>query len=542
MAIRQQPGKSSGFSIEALKGPAFVLGLVVLMAGIGSLMVVGFDSMTTRILLAVGILLVGVFVAIDPEEIGRRLTAPGTLYSGNTLLIGAIVLAILAFANVLGSRRHERWDLTSNQQYTLSEQTANVLRELKQPVQAIAFYPEQGFGKQNVQDQLREYEVRSDGKFSVRFVDPETEPAAFQQYNLKEYPITLLVMGDRRQNVTGTREQDFTTGLIKLVNPAPKKLYFVTGHNERRVDSFSQTSYSQLKTGLESENFTVDNLTLAGVQSVPEDATVVVLAEPRVALTDDEKQMLQDYLGRAGKLLLITGPSLPNAPQVSLNDFVSKYGVEIGTQPVLDPALNFRGDAFVPVVSTYQSHKITDDLAGLATFYPLTTNVNAPSEPPRGVTVSKLIQTSDRSWLETSTEWAQQGQAPRFDEGTDPRGPHTIALAIETDAENPPPSQSPSGDQTDAAKPKTRLVVLGSANTFANQYISAVPSGNRDLFLNAANWLSGDEELISIRPKQQDQRQVFVSGWQANLVLYSTWIFLPAIVLAAGAAVWWARR
>ena len=66
--------------------------------------------------------------------------------------------------------------------------------------------------------------------------------------------------------------------------------------------------------------------------------------------------------------------------------------------------------------------------------------------------------------------------------------------------------------------------------------------GNRDFFLNAANWLAESEELISIRAKPTDNRTLFLTSAQQNTILYSTTLFLPLLVLGLGAAVWWGRR
>jgi len=66
--------------------------------------------------------------------------------------------------------------------------------------------------------------------------------------------------------------------------------------------------------------------------------------------------------------------------------------------------------------------------------------------------------------------------------------------------------------------------------------------GNVDLFMNAVGWLAEEEELISIRPKPPQQRQVVLTAPQARGIIYSSAVFVPALVLAAGALVWWQRR
>ena len=53
-----------------------------------------------RILVAGGVLLLGIYVALDPEDVWAKLTGRGALYSGNTLLIAAAALVILGLVNV----------------------------------------------------------------------------------------------------------------------------------------------------------------------------------------------------------------------------------------------------------------------------------------------------------------------------------------------------------------------------------------------------------------------------------------------------------
>ena len=525
MALRTKPGFK--FSIDMLKGPALGLGVVLLLAGLGAWMINGFDT-PTRILLAVGVLLVGVFVAIEPEAVWRRLTSPGTLYSGNTLLLGAIAIGILALLNVVANNRHQRWDLTSNQQYSLSDQTLQVLSDLPQPVQLTAFY--QTEGRQVAADLLREYETRSNGRVSVEFVDPDQEPARAQQAGIREYGTTVLTMGDRTQTVTGSRESDFTTGLLRLVNPTQKKIYFTTGHNERKVDNADRESYGQMRTSLQSDNYIVETLVLAGGQPVPEDAAVVVIAQPRNPFGDEEKQAISQYLDNGGKLMILTQPNLPPAQvQVPLSDLVGRWNIEIGSAPVAEgnPQLSLARQPTVPAIVSYPFHKITEGL-GL-TLFPTVTNITVPQDSG-DTTITALLQTSDRSWAETGLPEIN------FDEGVDPRGALTIGVAIDAK-----PVNAPLPGAEDQAELKTRVVIFGDADFAANEAIQVAPA-NRDLFVNAVNWLAEEEELISIRPKTQDTRTMFLSGSQANLVLVTCVLFLPLLVLAAGGFVWWSRR
>ncbi|MFN0074335.1 MAG: GldG family protein [Chloroflexota bacterium] len=521
------PPKPSLISLDTLRGVAGFLGPVFLLASLGYWLVNNAFDTPMRLLLAVGIVLVGIYVAIDPEDVWSHLTARGSIYGGNTLVVAVAFLGILGLLNVLGQRRHERWDLTLNKTYTLSEQTLQISSNLAQPVQMIAFYSDQDSRRNDVQDLLREYETRSNGKITYEFIDPEARPSVAQQYQIREFGTTILRMGDQQQRVTGTRESDFTTGLLRLAQPGQKKIYFTTGHNERRLDGFDDRSLSQLKTSLESDNFIVEPLNLFATGEVPADATVVVIADPRTPLFDEEKLAIGLYLDQGGHLLLLGEPR----QQVNLSELVSRWNISIGNDPVAeDPRFTVGGDPLTPAVVKYPVHKITEQLP--ATVFPFTATVTAPKGPdtPRGLSVTNLLETSPNSWVETD-----QNQV-RFDEGTDTRGVQTLAVAAEITL-NPDASTTSS----DAPSPKARIVIFGDAD-FVSNAAFRLPVGNRDLFLNAANWVAESEELISIRPKPNDQRQVFLTGAQQNLVFFSTTLFLPAIVFAGGVIVWWTRR
>src|SRR5215213_1355351 len=215
---------------------------------------------------------------ISPEALWGKLTTRNMLYGGNTLAIAAIFIGILVFVNILGTRRPERWDLTANKALSLSDETTQILQQIPEPVTAVAFVDPGDSRRTELENQLYEMQVRSNGMLTYEIVDPRAAPGLAQQLGVLELGTTVLQMGDRRQQVTGTREQDLATGLIKLIKPNPHKAYFTTGHQERKIDGFDQDGYGQVKTQLESRNFTVEALSLFTTPEVPPDANMVVIA------------------------------------------------------------------------------------------------------------------------------------------------------------------------------------------------------------------------------------------------------------------------
>ena len=67
-------------------------------------------------------------------------------------------------------------------------------------------------------------------------------------------------------------------------------------------------------------------------------------------------------------------------------------------------------------------------------------------------------------------------------------------------------------------------------------------SGNGNFFLNMANWLTEEADLISIQPKTQNPRSLQLTPAQGRLIFWISVVLLPLAVLAFGISVWMRRR
>src|SRR4051812_9497369 len=419
------PRRRFAISPEMLKGPLAILGGLLILGGLSYYLIFqGFDTYA-RVTTAAGILLVGVAVAIDPEALWGKLTTRNMLYGGNTLAIAAIFIGILVFVNILGTRRPERWDLTANKNLSLSDETTQILQQIPEPVKAVSFVQYDDSRRTELENQLYEMQVRSNGNLTYELVDPREQPGYAQQLGVLELGTTVFVMGDRKQQVSGTREQDLTTGLIKLIKPNPRKAYFTTGHQERKIDGFDQDSYGQIKSQLESRNFTTDVLSLFTTPEVPQDASMVVIAGPRVPFTDVEIQALNAYLDRGGDMMILVDPGV----DTGLGPLMSRWGIELGKNYVVesDPRLTVQSP-FLPVVQRLGQHKVTDKIAGIPVVFLIPTYLTTPSPAPSGFKITPLAQTSDRSWAESDPNALRNPQTLKFDEGVDLKGPLTLGV------------------------------------------------------------------------------------------------------------------
>ncbi|MFB0535159.1 MAG: GldG family protein [Anaerolineae bacterium] len=514
MQVQAQLRKFSNYIILA--------GILSLLAGVTLYAISRQFDTNVEALLAMGLALVGLFILAKPEEIKRAIIGRTVRYGSNAGLMIVTFLGIIILVNFMADRHHQRLDWTEAKEYSLSPQTLNVLEGLEEPVKIIGFFdpnnPYQQQSRQVLEDLLKEYAYHSD-KVSYEFVDPDAQPLLARQYEVTSYGSLVFIQGDKYQNQFATDEQDITSGILKVSQDEVKAIYFTTGHKEHDPDGFDEAGYSQLKDVLEDQNYKVETLSLATItDTLPTDTAVVVIAGPQVPFEDRELETLKAYLSLGGKALILGDPNETDP----LGDLLTQWGIRLRNDLVIDPIYAFFGDVASPLVTEYRFSQITKDLGGLMTYFRLVCSVEQLEDKPENVTITPLIETSDASWGEMDLKNAQR---VRYDEGTDVKGPLTIAATVEENLT------------------ETRLVILGDSDLVSNSILTSIRgTGNIDFVLNAVNWLAEEEELIAIGPKTPQQRPILLTPPQSRFIAISSIIFLPLIVVVAGVSVWWNRR
>jgi ABC-type uncharacterized transport system involved in gliding motility auxiliary subunit len=118
----------------------------------------------------------------------------------------------------------------------------------------------------------------------------------------------------------------------------------------------------------------------------------------------------------------------------------------------------------------------------------------------------------------------------------DKKGPVVIGSAVNAPAGDA--SKTPA--QPDAPKPETRIAVVGDSDFAANSGLGI--QGNRDLFMNIVGWLSQQENLISIRPKEPDDRRITMTATQQVNINWLSILIIPGFIFGTGVYTWWRRR
>ncbi len=199
-----------------------------------------------------------------------------------------------------------------------------------------------------------------------------------------------------------------------------------------------------------------------------------------------------------------------------LAELVSQWGVTPNGDVILDLSSASRLFGQIsPVVGSYEQHPIVRVMQDNATVFPLARSleVKAPAEKLFSSTAESFSLVNPKTPInEAELEKAK-------------KGPFVLGAAATI------------GSGTSQA----RIVIVGSSAWMANNIMSA-PIGNRDLALNMMNWLTSDEDLISIRPKEPEDRRLNVTGSTMRILFLTSVVLLPMIVIFSGVSVWWKRR
>jgi ABC-type uncharacterized transport system involved in gliding motility auxiliary subunit len=491
------------------------------------------------------------------------------LQAGTSAAAVALVFALLAGINYLSTRHWVRGDWTSTKIYSLSQTTRKIAAGLAQPVSVTVFMTRNSPLYQPVSELLNRYRTASP-KIEVEFLDPERNPMRAQEL-VKQFAVrqntVVFRSGDRKKYVeedkiaeydyTGAQqgaaprvksfkgEEAFTSAILDVTEKTVSKIYFSTGHGEPNLDSQERgRGFGQLKQLLERANLSAAPWSSLGKDALPADASVIVVAGPKVAFLPPEVGALKTYAQGGGRILLMLDPVLPEPgappPDLGFGELLSTYGLTLGNDIVIDPtnAVPMVGPETL-IANSFGPHTIVRSLAdeGLPVVFPLARSVSRPQAPPAGYDEAMLVETSKDGWGETSLKNLDNVKKDK----EDTPGPVTIAVAVESAKSGKDKDSDKAADKDSKAPAKPfRLVVVGNSRFAANGTIGN--GGNVNLALNAINWLAGQERLVGIAPKTPEQASLSLTRSQTNRIGLFVIVGLPLIVSVLGVWVWYRRR
>lgn len=514
--------------IKQWSSAAGALGLAILFAGLLGYYVRSTWTWFEYATLAVGGVLIFAYLMLNFRELIAALTQRGALQTGNAVLMALLVLAILSLVNFLASQHSKRVDTTAAKQFSLSEQTVKVLQGLQDELKVTAFFLPQD--QERIQDTFEEFAAITP-KFQYEFIDPDKKPDIVRQFGVTAYSTTVVSYGGKNEKISGQEEGDLTNAIIKVTRDTQKKIYFTIHHGEKDLDSTERLGLSAAKAVIQEKNYAIGPVALMDSNRVPADCAVLVIAGPQTPFLAPEIEAVKNYLDGGGAVYILTDPDAPSFAEV-----VSDWGITVGNDLIVDfsgVGRLFGGGPNMPVVAEYADHAITKDFAFM-TAYPEARSVTVGGSLPAEVEATAFAKTGPNSWAETDASEIKQGRV-EFNENADTRGPVAVAIAATRRI-----SEHTAGVENDSGEKRSRLVIFGDSDFAANYLFDFQKNG--DLFLNALSWLAEEDDLISIRPKDPEDRRLNLTAAGSKMMLLVSVFLLPAASFLAAIVIYRRRK
>ncbi|MGF1467800.1 MAG: GldG family protein [Sandaracinaceae bacterium] len=507
----------------------------------------------------------------------------------SSLLYGVLnlvlVATILLLVNTLSFRHYQRWDWTTHGLYTLSERSQRVLADLDEDVDIWLVLAEEEPEFQQVRNLVALYEAESP-RIRVHYVDPYRAPEAYARlaarYGLgvavrmdlegsgagmdvsdvaavvatpdRHWAIERTDLVQRRFNAEGDgdeleismeSEQALTGALVELTTGRPTRLCLTRGHGEMELDELSERSLSALADQLRRENLELEEVVTRGADALPEECDAVAVIGPQVALEDAEARVLRDYLRSGGNLLLALDPNLtPELRPLSatgLERMLRDVGIRVERSLVVEVSPEYLPASGHPYLYTYATvtgdHPITSIFGGAGVVGVSGARPVLPASD--GGAVRVLLETSPLAYAESDVPSLQDASRLEPD-SRDQEGPISLAVATRVEVLGDPPEDG--AEMPDRDPRGGRLVVVGDATIFASPLLSDPRVRNLDLASAIVNWLSAREALVSIPPREIEQRPVRLTQGSIVGIFLRTVIGVPAVFVLLGFGVWWGRR
>jgi hypothetical protein len=477
--------------------------------------------------------------------------------------VGVLAAAALAVnANLLVARFYQRWDLTSEQLYTLAPATRETLSNLNTRIDIIVLLSRGDPSLVSVRHTLLAYSAETQ-KLDVKYLDPEQHPAEFlalqRQYGLiagkaedgrvvadasiivangeRHWFITtedMLGFDAESGNVRPRLEQALTSAIVNVLGVEKAKVCFSRGHQELSLNDNGPEGLSELRDRIEKSNYAAEERDLIGTAkgSPLADCRLLVVAAPRLAFEPSAADALGEAIKGGMSALFLLPPVLAEKGGIEatgLESVLSLADVELGRHFVIETDDAARlprglGEVFFAVP---KPHAVTQGLLKggakleLRVLLSGAQNLRLTSAEPK-----PILASSEQALALSDVAALTDG---RLDQDS-PRGLQILGAARELPKPN-------------GAEHAPRLVVVGAGNPAHNRsFRDSGLYGDRILIENSVSWLAARPALISVPEKPAHEVGLSLSEESLVEVLRYVLIYMPGSAALVGLAIVLRRR
>lgn len=505
-----------------------ILGLLAMVVGLLLSIILPEIKIFSWGLIAFGIILVSAAAVMDFRRVKGAVTSRRGKYGTSTSVLITVFAGIIVLVNAISVGVNHSFDFTALAQFTLTSQTKEVLGKLNTPVTVLCFFvpaDDSNHTGAYAFSMLAQYEKYT-SELQIKIVDPDQHPEEARQYGITDSTLYESVVFETAKGqclvspdqILAQAEHSFTNALLQVTGIQERKVYFVTGDGEASPDDTLSAAADALKTNL----LQVETIDLQLSPSIPSDCAVLIIAGPTQPMTDNERQIIANYLNSDRQALIMTNPNAPG----DIAKLLAPWGVNVQSGTVIDPDSYFTGNIDSPTVP-----KSRDNMGLTTVYFPGATAIIPQPTAPTGMEVIPLVWTTTDSWIEKNYD---PTTTPKFNSATDTKGAYALGVLIE-----PSVIKDSQGNAT-GINQGPYIVAFGDSDFITNNHF--YDGNNGDMFLNLVKALGAGTDIVTIQNKGLTTRRLIISPEATTFLNISSIALLPAIVLIIGALMWWRRR
>ncbi|MCR9013322.1 Gldg family protein [Gabonibacter chumensis] len=326
-------------------------------------------------------------------------------------------------------------------------------------------------------------------------------------------------------------ESEITAALKRLVMKLPK-VGFLTGHGERDNKREGDRDYNRFaqdkpfRYSLINQGF--DFCDVALDKEIPEDVSILVIAEMRSPMTAEEKVYLDKYIAKGGNLLILGEPKRRDV----MNPLVEQFGVQFVPGTLVKPSENFLAD-FIITDPTKEAGELSYafDIMRKYEYKATMPNVSGLEYTEgKGFTMTPLFKTDSLVWNELQVTNFVDDTVKYDPEKGEIQKSYVTGLAL----------------SRKVGEKEQKIIIFGDADCISNGEISIgrknVDASNYTIITGGFFWMSDNEVPIDVRRPTMPDNKVYLGETGMYVSKIGFMGVFPGILAIFAILIWIRRR
>ena len=443
-----------------------------------------------------------------------------------TICVATIAVALVL--NIVVTKADFSYDVTSNQMYTISEQTKKIIKNLDKDV-TIYMLNTKSKANSTYRKVLEQY-VKNSDHVTLKYKDLEQYPNFAKDYLSDGETATedsvVILCGKKGKYVSSddfiTYSYDYytysqyasglniepsvTEAINYVISENTPVIYELTGHGEASLDS-------GITTQITNDNYEIEELNLLTQNEIPDDCAMLVINAPQKDFTNDTIKLLKQYVNKnSGRLYVTLDPLVGRLD--NFYSFLENYGMTVKEGVIVEGNQSYyMQGANTYLVPEYGTSDIVSPLQNQNLYVVMPVSGGIQVKDSDTYTVTELLNSTDQSYIKKDTS---SDTLDKTSEDED--GPFSVAVLVEKEEE-------------------PMMIVTTCFNGLTDQVNSWSADGNLNFFMNGVNYLNGQEDKVSVRAKTLTTEYGVYTEFARKVLSTSAIYLVPIAILGVGLVV-----